>query len=287
MRSKTQAIFLIILSAFCFALMNLLVHLAGDLPTIQKSFFRNFIAFLLAFWVTWHTSEKLQFQRRNLPFFILRSSFGTIGILCNFYAVDHLVLSDASLLNKLSPFFAIFLSFLILHEKIRPFQLFAVLIAFIGALLVIKPGFSMQFFPALIGAFGGFCAGMAYTLVRKLSQRGERGPFIVFFFSGFSCLVALPFLLLDFHPMTLPQLLLLVLAGLAAAGGQFSITAAYSLAPAGSVSVYDYTQVPFSALLGFVFFQQIPDFWSILGYVIICTVAVVMFHYQRHFLKQQ
>ena len=74
---------------------------------------------------------------------------------------------------------------------------------------------------------------------------------------------------------------MLLLAGLAAAGGQFSITAAYSNAPAREISVYDYTQVIFAALLGFIFFSQIPDVWSVIGYVIICGVSVIMYCYNQ------
>lgn len=104
---KQQAIIYIICSAFFFALMNMFVRMSGDLPSIQKSFFRNLVAFFFALIILLRSKEGFSFQKKNLPAFIGRSFFGTLGILCNFYAVDHLVLSDASILNKLSPFFAI------------------------------------------------------------------------------------------------------------------------------------------------------------------------------------
>ena len=181
--NKTKGIFFIILSAFFFALMNLFVRLSGDLPPMQKSFFRNLVALAFAVIVLLRTEEKFQFNHKNLPQLIARATFGTLGILCNYYAIDHLVLSDASMLNKLSPFFAILVSYFYLKEKVTPVQISAVIIAFLGALCIIKPGFSsMNSFPALIGALGGLGAGTAYTMVRKLSLNGERGPFIVFFF---------------------------------------------------------------------------------------------------------
>lgn len=281
MNKKTKAILLILSSAFCFALMNTFVRLSGDIPSVQKSFFRNLVAFFFALIVLIRSGEPIRISKRNLPFYLIRSGMGTLGILCNFYAVDHLLLSDASMLNKLSPFFSILFSFLFLKERVKPVQVLGILAAFGGALLIIKPGFSADAFPALIGMLGGFSAGAAYTAVRYLGQRGERGPVIVLFFSGFSCLAVLPVLLLDYAPMSGYQLAMLLLAGLAAAGGQFSITAAYSNAPAREISVYDYTQVIFAALLGFYFFQQIPDLWSVLGYGIICSVSVLMFLYNR------
>lgn len=284
MSKKSKGILFITLSAFCFALMNLFVRLSGDLPSMQKSFFRNAVALAFALVVLLRSEDKFQFDHKNLPLLIARATFGTIGILCNYYAVDHLVLSDASMLNKLSPFFAIIISYLYLKEKVTPFQASAVIIAFMGALCIIKPGFSsLTTGPALIGALGGLGAGAAYTMVRKLSLNGERGPFIVFFFSAFSCLVCLPYLLFAYHPMTLMQFISLLLAGLAAAGGQFSITAAYANAPAREISVFDYSQIVFAALLGFFFLNQIPDLMSIIGYIIICGTSVAMFFYnQKH-----
>lgn len=111
----------------------------------------------------------------------------------------------------------------------------------------------------MIGLIGGMGAGFAYTNVRVLGEKGEKGPFVVAFFSGFSCLVTLPYLIFDFHPMSGMQLVYLLFAGLAAAGGQFSITAAYFHAPAKEISVYDYSQILFSAAMGFIVFGQIPD----------------------------
>ena len=99
----------------------------------------------------------------------------------------------------------------------------------------------MALVPSLIGLCGGICAGIAYAMVRILGQRGQKGSSVVIFFSGFSCVVTLPYLLLDFHPMSGLQILTLLGAGLAAAGGQFGITAAYYHAPAKEISIYDYS----------------------------------------------
>lgn len=282
MGEKTKGIAAILCAAFFFSLMTAFVRLAGDLPSIQKSFFRNLVALVFATAVLCRTEEKFRFNRENLGGLLLRSAFGTLGILGNFYAADHLLLSDASMLNKLSPFFAIICSFFLLKEKMKPVQILAVLLAFGGSLFIIKPsGEGLLSAGALAGVLGGFGAGVAYTYVRVLSKRGERGPFIVFFFSAFSCLVTLPFLIFDYHPMTGQQLIFLLLAGLSAAGGQFSITAAYSHAPAKEISVFDYTQVIFAAILGFFLFNQIPDIYSLLGYVIISGVSVAMFFYNK------
>lgn len=279
---KYKGILYIILSAFMFALMNVFIKLAGDIPSIQKSFFRNFIAAIFALIILLRDKSAFKINKGDLKFLVLRAGFGTIGILCNFYAVDHLVLSDASILNKMSPFFAILCSYFVLKEKFTPAQGAIVLIAFIGSLFVIKPSLAnADLFPSLLGLFGGFAAGIAYTMVRVLGTRGVKGPFIVFFFSAFSCLVTLPYLIFNFTPMSLKQVIILLLCGAAAAGGQFTITAAYVHAPAKEISIYDYTQIIFSTLFSFFIFGQIPDALSFLGYALIVAMAVVNFIYNR------
>lgn len=272
-----MGILCIICSAFFFALMNMFVRMAGDLPSIQKSFFRNLIAFFFAFVIMRKDRIPFTCRKENRISLLLRATFGTLGVLCNFYAVDHLVLADASVLNKMSPFFAILFSYIILKEKITIRQGAVVVVAFLGSLLVIKPTSfaNMDLIPSVIGLCGGLFAGAAYTYVRKLTTNGEKGPMIVAFFSGFSCLVLLPFLIFDYHPMTFWQLMVLLMAGLSAAGGQFTITAAYSYAPAREISVYDYSQIIFAAVLGFFVFGQVPDLLSWIGYAVIVGMAVV------------
>ena len=87
--------------------------------------------------------------------------------------------------------------------------------------------------------------------------------------------------------MTWLQLLYLVLAGTFACIGQLGITKAYFLAPAKEISVYDYTQVIFAAILGFFVFGDIPDAASVIGYVLICGSGVFMFLYNNGKLRRR
>ena len=139
MNKKNKGILFIICSAFCFALMGMFVKLAGDLPSIEKSFFRNLVALFFALVILKKDHVHFSGKKENIKYLVIRSVAGTVGILCNFYAVDHLVLSDASMLNKMSPFFAILFSILILKEKISLPQVAIVIGAFIGSLLILKP----------------------------------------------------------------------------------------------------------------------------------------------------
>ena len=283
MSNRTKGIFCILGAALSFSLMNTFVHLSGDVPTMQKAFFRNFVAVIFSLIILQKNRIPLRPpKKRHWSLLLARAAFGTLGLLCNFYAVDHLNISDASMLNKMSPFFAILVSYFLLQESINLFQGGIVAAAFLGSLLIIKPNpANMALLPSLVGLTGGFGAGVAYSIVRLMSRKGINSSLIVFVFSAFSCLVCLPFFILNPAPMSMSQLGCLLVAGTFGCSGQLCITSAYSFAPARDISVYDYTQVIFSALLGWVFFAQLPDAMSVLGYVVICGAGIAMFFYQR------
>ena len=281
-QNYARGVVFLILSAFSFAVMGALVRLSGDIPFIEKTFFRNLVSLAIASAILGRQIAKngkcsVHVPKGAFKFLVLRAAAGTLGVFANFYAIDHLILSDAAILNKMSPFFALLFSFILLGEKIKPVPLLCISAAFIGALLVIKPSLNLvQTFPSLCGLLGGIGAGLAYASIRKLHALDCTGIIIVLFFSAFSLVCALPFLPY-FVPIRGTKLLLLLGTGFAAAGGQFGITAAYYNAPASKISIFDFSQILFSAALGFFLFRQIPDLYSFAGYALIILTAAANF----------
>ena len=282
-----KGVFFIICSAFFFALMAVFVKLAGDIHFIQKAFFRNVVAFIIALGgtikdVRINGKETLHIPKGALLFLFIRAIAGSIGVFGNFYAIDRIVLADATILNKMGPFFTILFCYIILKEKIKPLPLVCIIIAFFGSILIIKPSFDFsKMIPTLAAFMGGVGAGLAYASIRKLSYLGCNGKIIILFFSAFSMLLSVPYLITSFNPMTWQQVTCLCCAGACAAGGQFSVTAAYYHAPANKISIYEYSQVLFSTLFGFIFFLQIPDTLSIIGYIIIISMAILNYIYMH------
>lgn len=274
--NRIKGIIFIIMSAFGFAMMSAFIKLSGDIPTFQKTFFRNIVAVIIAFILIIKKNESFFGKKENQKLLILRSVFGTIGIFLNYYAIDRLVLSDANMLNKLSPFFVIIFSSIFLKEKIKPNQFFALAIAFLGALFIIKPSFSFEIVPALAGTLGGISAAAAYTFVRALGGK-EKPDTIVFYFSLFSSIVALPLMVMSYRTMSIIQFTYLILAGIFASVGQFGITFAYKFAPGKEISIFDYTNIIFSAVISLGLFGVLPDYLSVIGYLIIFSSSFYMF----------
>ena len=278
--SRVKGIMYIIASAFGFALMSAFVKLAGDLPNFQKVFFRNLVSAVVALYLIIKHKGSLVGKKENRKLLILRSTFGTLGVILNFYAIDKLVLSDANMLNKLSPFLVVILCAIFLKEKINITQISSIIIAFIGALFIIKPTFSVEVVPYIGGLMGAVFAASAYTCLRAIGNK-EESYTIVFFFSMFSLVVTLPIFLYVYEPMKLSQLIYLLLAGVFASLGQFGITLAYRCAPAKEISIFDYSNIIFSAILSIFVFSQMPDVLSVFGYLIIFSAAFYIFLYNK------
>ena len=237
---RLKGIISIMISAAGFAGMRFFVKLSGKVPVIEKAMFRNAVALVVAYIIMRREGVSFYVEKKNrLPLF-LRCFFGTAGLICNFWAIGYLKLGDSSILQKMAPFFSIVMSIFILQEKPNLTSIVSVLVALIGAAFVVKPGQGLLGLPALVGLLGGFCAGTAFTFVRKLGTHGVRGAQIVFYFSFISSIALLPICLLQFRPLSAEQLLFLTGAGLCAAVGQIFVRMAYSYAPAKDISVFDY-----------------------------------------------
>lgn len=284
--NRTKGIICIIASAFGFAMMSAFVKLAGDLPSFQKTFFRNLVSCIIAAIFIIKHKESFFGKKESQKILILRSIFGTLGIVLNFYAIDKLVLSDANMLNKLSPFFVIIFSALFLKEKINKTQSSAIIIAFLGALFIIKPTFNLDIIPSLLGVVGAICAAAAYTCIRALGGK-EKHYTVVFYFSLFSTIVIFPFMIVVYKSMTISQLIYLILAGVFASIGQFGVTLAYKYAPSKEISIFDYSNIIFSAIISFIIFGAFPDYLSILGYIVIFASSFYMFLYNKKLDKSE
>lgn len=279
--NKTKAVMLMLFSSLCFAAMGAFVKLSLNLPTFEKAFFRNFISLIISVFVIAKSKMNPWGKKENRKYLLGRSVFGTIGMLCYFYGIDRLILADSGMLNKIHPFFVTIFAAIFLKDKVTKKQIFSLFIAMMGVLLIIKPSFNFyQSAPAFICFLSSVFAGAAYTFVSYLGDK-ENQYTIVFNFSLVSSLITLPLLITNFVMPSLEQLIFLLLAGTTAAIAQFSLTIAYRYAPAGEVSIYNYSNVIFSSILGIILFSELPDYLSFIGYILIIGAGYVVFKYGK------
>jgi drug/metabolite transporter (DMT)-like permease len=262
-----------ILSGICFALMGASVKFSGDLPLAVKVFFRNLVTLGITSAVALSLRQNPFGPTPHLKLLLLRSFAGLLGVFLYFLALGRMNLADASLLNKTSPFFVAGFAALFLGEKLNRTVVIALVVAFIGSMLVIKPSFDADALPAFAGLGSGMFAGVAYTVVRGL--KGKASPNrIIFYFSLISCAATLPFLIASPPSPTRGQWLALIGTGIFAAGGQYGLTIAYHHARAARISIFSYLHVLFALLVGFLLWGERPDLLSWIGGAMIVCAAV-------------
>lgn len=268
-RNHLSGIRLMIQAAFAFSLMALCVKAAsGSVPSIEIVFFRSVIGGILTLFFI--RLKKVSLFGKRKKEMILRGFCGFFALSCFFYALSHLPLGTAVLLNYTSPFFVLMLSPSILKEKV-PLWLFGmVLICFSGLALLMEAGIEPYSLPFAAGILSSIFAAVAYVTIRTI--RGREAPLtIIFYFTLISTFGSVVFMIPVFRwPDTMAWLAILG-AGLWAFAGQYWMTLAIHKAPASLVSPFSYLTPLLSYFYGLLFWGEKLTARSLTGVFIIIT----------------
>jgi drug/metabolite transporter (DMT)-like permease len=255
-------------SAFSFAVMGVFVRLASEVGVLERVVVRNLITLVITLVIVLRGSRPLLGQRRNRPFLLARSVLGIGGVICYFYAIDHLLLADAAMLAKLSPFFVAIFAAVFLGERLAFRRIAAVVAALVGALVILRPGIrevSPGHVAMLFTALG--FAG-SYLIAKRMS--GEIPASLVVAILSVTVTIGLaPFALAVWVPPSLEDTLWLFLVALLATAGHYSMTRAFAAAPVTVTQPVTFLQLIWAALLGALIFAEPLDGFVILGGAII------------------
>lgn len=263
------------LSSAFFLSVNALFVKMLDFPLYEKIFVRNLLGVLIILPLLSKVDFKL--NKEQSWKLLLRSFFGLMGLITYYFAIENMILSDAAMLNKLNVFFVMLFSVIFLGEKLQRFQLVSIVIAFVGALFVIKPSFDSEITASLIAVLSAMFAGAAYTTLRSLS--GSVKPFVVvFYFSLFTTIISFVVMISTGYrlPNTMEAIGLLTM-GASATVGQVMMTKAYKYAEASKLSIYNYSSIIFSLIFTFLVLSDAPDLYSILGGLLIILAGYYNF----------
>lgn len=274
-------IMFILLSAIGFSSLQLIVKMLPDIGIGTKLFFRNSIITVISYFIIKSNNINFKVEKSEWKILTVRIFFGIIGIVINFYTIMFILVSDSNIIQKTSTFIMIILSYIFLGEKILKEQLFAIIISFLGIILIVKPSSNFSF--AYILAFiGSICAAISYTSIRYLGLRKKvDASLIVFYFSLISSISFMPYLFIEKNIYTIKSIILLILIGLFGVLGQYGITYAYKYAAAKDISIFEYFQVIFSSILAYIFLKEIPDKYSFIGYILVISSALFLFIIDR------
>ena len=265
---------LMAVSALLFASMAAMVSLAArELANAPIVFFRHFI--MLVFLLPWLVRQgRRALQTDDLGGHLVRGLAGVAAVACYFYAIARLRLADAVLLNQSMPLFIPLVERAWLGERI-PSRLWGVLLlGFAGLLLILRPGSGVFEPAALVGLASAVLASIAQVGIRRLT-RTEPVTRIVFYFGLVASVVALPPAAYWWTSPSTKTWAILLLMGIFATVGQFTLTRAYVHAPAAHVGPFLYAGPVFAGLLDWLIWGRLPDALFVAGAVVVIASATL------------
>jgi drug/metabolite transporter (DMT)-like permease len=273
-RNTLLGVGLLSLSALLFAGMGALIRdVSSAVNNESIVFFRSAVGLLiLTPWLLRKGRKVISTDVFRLH--LLRTASGLTAMYCFFYLIANIPLAEAMLFNYSAPIFIPLIAFFWLKEPLTRERYFAVIVGFSGVLFIIKPGVEVLNFHSLAGLAAGSFAALAFVTVQRLS-RSESAYAIVFYFSAFSTLVSAIPLSWAWQTLNTTQILSLVGIGLLATLSQFCLTRAYGLAPAAQIGPAQYLSIVFAGFFGWFFWQELPDYWALLGAILIFLSSLI------------
>lgn len=259
-------------AAFLFAVMSLLVKLAGArLPTMQIVFARGVITMAIAAAMLWR--HRVSPLGGRLPLLLLRGTIGSCAMVCFYAAVVHLPLAEATVIHQTAPLFTALLAAVWLRERLTAAVVIGLLGAFGGVVMIARPtalfGTDAAAAPlpwqyAFVALLGAILSAVAYVTVRRLG-RTENPLVVVFWFPVVTVPLTAPFALPVWVAPDRGEWLLLLGIGVTTQLAQLLLTKALARETAGRATAVGYLQVAFATVFGATAFQAWPEAWSWAG----------------------
>ncbi len=263
-----------LLGTLFFSLMTVFAKLGSQrLPTMELVLARVIVTLVMSWWAIrrlgihpWGNDKKL---------LLLRGFAGFMGLSCYFYAIDHLPLADATVIQFCNPMIAALIAVFVLHEPLRGASVISTILSIAGVILVAQPtflfarGIALDPVAVAVGFIGAVFSAVAYVVIRRLGST-EHYMVVVFYFPLVTGPASLPVLALE--GFVLPQgveWLYLLGIGVAAQLGQIEITQGFKLETAGRASGVTYLQIVLAYTWGILLFHEYPNALSVLGAILV------------------
>jgi drug/metabolite transporter (DMT)-like permease len=284
-----RGILFMIMASLSFAVMGGFAKVVSQtLPPVEVTFFRNIFGVMLVGYAIYKSPLK---QIGGKPLLLLfRGTMGFMALLAYFYIIAYIPLGEAVTYNKTSPIFVAIFAYIFLNEKLSRWSIVAIIMGFVGIVLIAQPdGGSFDKYD-ILGIFSGLGAALAYTSIRELRQYYDTRA-IVMSFMGVGTIA--PMLLMLSTPYVTPPeslsfmfeefimpkgiiWLFVVLMGLSATASQILMTKAYELTKAGIVGTVSYSNIVFALILGVALGDPIPDAWKSLGIALVISSGLLV-----------
>ena len=264
-------------AAASFTIMTALIRvIAQEIHPFEIGFFRTITNLILMVPFVLRTGPTV-FQTENHKVYALRGLIGVAFVMSYFSGAAMIPVSDSQALIFTSPLFAAALVVVFLGEKIRGRRMFALGIGFVGAMIILRPGFDAINLGAVLVLIGAMTNGASNALVKYTTRKDHPDTAVLFLMLYVTPLIALPTVFVWVTP-SWEQLGFLLAIGFFATLNQRFLSRAFAAADATAVLPYDFSRLPFAALIGWFVFSELPDFWVWVGGAIIFAASIYIAH---------
>jgi len=271
-----RAALLMLASTAFFGLMAVVIRLASaTLPTFEIAFFRNLFGLLALLPILLHGGATLRTQQ--LPRYLLRSVIGIGSMLAGFWAIGHLPLSQAISLSYSTPLFVTIAAVVWLGEQVRWRRWAAVIIGFIGVLIIVRPGSSSFTAGSLVAVAAALLSAVVAIQIKQLSRVDPADTIVFYTYLFWVPLSLIPALFVWQWPHGITWLWLACI-GLAGTGGQLLWTRALRLGDVSALTPISFMQLPIVAVAGYLLFDESISRWTLLGAAIIFAANAYIAH---------
>ncbi len=264
-------------AAASFTIMTTLIRVVGqDIHPFEIGFFRTVTNLLLMIPFVCRVGPSV-FKTDNHKAYALRGLIGFVFVTSYFSGAAMIPVSDSQALIFTSPLFATLFVVLFLGEKIRARRMVALGVGFVGAMIILRPGFDAISIGAALVLVGAMTNGASNAVVKYTTRNDHPDKVVLFLMLYVTPLIAIPTIFVWKTP-TWEQLGLMIGVGFFATLNQRFLSRAFAGADATAVLPYDFIRLPFAALIGWLVFLEFPDIWVWLGGAVIFGASIYIAH---------
>lgn len=266
-----------IVGGLCVATQNAMIRIASaDIHTFEIVFFRNLfgLAAMLPFLVQ---SGPSMLRVSHPGSLLMMSVWHLIGMVCYFLAIAYLPLADVIALSFSKPLFVTLGAALILAEVVRARRWSAVLLGFLGVMIVLKPGISAISPYAVVILFGTLMGAATSLMIKSLTKRCSV-PSIVWYQASFATILSLPLCFFTWRMPDAGEWTLLIAIGALGTISWLSATRALSLIDVSAAAPFEFLRLPFAALIAYLLFAEVPEIATWLGGALIFASTFYIAH---------
>ena len=271
--------FNLVFASFFFSLMTLCVkNIDKRIPIYELVFFRSLLSLMITLFII--NLNNINPLGNNRPLLILRGVLGTSALVCIFYAIRNMPLSISTVIQYTYPIFISIFAGLFINEKITRNLVFALIIGWIGILVILNPNqlsetnIEIENIWILIAFLGSICTALAYITVKKLAFT-EDVYVIIGYFPLVSLITLLPIVLINWVTPNWNELIWIIGIGLFTQLGQTFLTVGLKNLPASEASAINYLQVLFGSIWGVFFFSEVININFILGALLVLLGTII------------